>query len=549
MKRLWLGLFTLITLFVASPAFAGSETITNFKSVSTLDLDNVLQVQETISVDFGGVSHHGIYRDIPVIRRSTTDTYNYNFKLISTGENVNQSANGDFVRLRLGDADRSITGTHTYVINYKLSPVALGAADHDRVFLNVTGDGWEYPILRAEYELNLPTAPTSLPVCYAGQAQTQQQFCSISVAQNKITAMSTQTLPPGSGLSVDASVAKGTFTSYLVAGKASSNSQSGWPSIAFISLFGVAFLGSFVVFLIVPIIFIVILWKFLVPIMKENKRKHQQTIVAQYEAPDGLMPAEIGMLSDNVSSTPEITATIIDLAIRGYVKIELISAKTFFFPADYRFTNLNPSSAGLQPYEISTLNILFPEGVSPMKLSDITSSNRLKISSSTDAARTRNVLLMAAITKQLEESLTTKGYYNIRTNKIFTGLVRLSDAGLLEWAKIEGFKLYLKVAEKDRLDFSDAPEKTPERFNKLLPYAVALGVEKQWAKQFEGIDLSQSSGWYSGDSATLGSAAFASSFAGSFASNFSSSMSSGFSGSSGSGSSGGGGGGGGGGGW
>jgi hypothetical protein len=549
MKRLWLHVFSLALLFVSLPALASSETITNFKSISSLGADDVLRVDETITVDFGGISHHGIYRDIPVIRRSNSDMYYYNFKFLGSSDTSSQSKTGDFVRLRLGDANTTISGRHEYTISYTLAPVALAAGDHDRVFLNATGDGWEYPILHAQYELSLPVAPTGTPVCYAGQAQTQQQYCTLSVSGNKISAISTQTLMPGSGLSVDASVPSGTFTNYLIAGKAPAKDSQGFLGLAFMSVFGIAFLGIFASSLIIPAIFVVILWKIFIPIIKENKRKHQQTVVPQYEAPDGLMPAEIGMITDSVSSTPELTATIIDLAIRGYIKIELVRKKSFFFSADYRFTSVNGDRAGLQDYECTTLDMIFPDGVSPMKLSEITSSGGISSGFSTKNTAVRNAALMDQIQHQLEDSLTSKNYYNRRQQKFFQGPVRLSDAGLLEWAKVEGFKLYLKVAEKDRLDFSDAPSKTPERFNKLLPYAVALGVEKQWAKQFEGMDLSQTTNWYSGDSGTIGNAAFASSFAGSFASNFSSSMSSGFSGSSGSGSSGGGGGGGGGGGW
>ena len=50
--------------------------------------------------------------------------------------------------------------------------------------------------------------------------------------------------------------------------------------------------------------------------------------------------------------------------------------------------------------------------------------------------------------------------------------------------KIEGFKLFLSVTEKDRLNLLNPPEQTPELFEKYLPYALALGVEQAWAEQF-----------------------------------------------------------------
>lgn len=123
--------------------------------------------------------------------------------------------------------------------------------------------------------------------------------------------------------------------------------------------------------------------------------------------------------------------------------------------------------------------------------------------------------------------------------------------------KIEGLRMYLGVAEKDRLNAMAAPKKTPEVFEKFLAYALALEVDQQWAEQFAdvlteaGKPVTQSTPtWYAG-AAGLGTAAFASSLGSSLAGAISSASvaPSSSSGSGGGGSSGGGGGGGGGGGW
>jgi hypothetical protein len=70
--------------------------------------------------------------------------------------------------------------------------------------------------------------------------------------------------------------------------------------------------------------------------------------------------------------------------------------------------------------------------------------------------------------------------------------------------EIEGFKQYLGVAEEDRLEFLNPPEKTPELFEKFLPYAIALNVENTWAQRFTGVLAAAGvaaavSSWYSGD--------------------------------------------------
>ena len=127
---------------------------------------------------------------------------------------------------------------------------------------------------------------------------------------------------------------------------------------------------------------------------------------------------------------------------------------------------------------------------------------------------------------------------------------------------IDGLRQYLTIAEKDRMNMAGAPEMSPQHFEKLLPYAVALGVEKPWSQTFETWLAAAAAGavayspaWYSGNfnsgsfSDRIGgfSSSMASTIASTIPSPPPSSSSSGFSG--GGGSSGGGGGGGGGGGW
>jgi hypothetical protein len=129
--------------------------------------------------------------------------------------------------------------------------------------------------------------------------------------------------------------------------------------------------------------------------------------------------------------------------------------------------------------------------------------------------------------------------------------------------RIEGFKEYLSVVEEDRLNTLNPPERTPELFEKFLPYALALGVEQQWSEKFAGVlsragtSPGDTSGrgyhprWYSGGSLNRGLTGFSSALGGAFAGAIASASTApgSRSGSGGGGSSGGGGGGGGGGGW
>ncbi len=149
----------------------------------------------------------------------------------------------------------------------------------------------------------------------------------------------------------------------------------------------------------------------------------------------------------------------------------------------------------------------------------------------------------------------------ISMNALFIYLIKAPTVlGRQRMDEIEGLKMYMEVAEKHRFDRLNPPDMTPQLFEKLLPYAIALGVENEWGKQFndiikKAIDANEyHPGWYSGNmrdfymvhalSSNLGS-----NFSSAISSASISPQSSGSSGSGGGGFSGGGGGGGGGGGW
>jgi uncharacterized membrane protein YgcG len=89
----------------------------------------------------------------------------------------------------------------------------------------------------------------------------------------------------------------------------------------------------------------------------------------------------------------------------------------------------------------------------------------------------------------------------------FSWLKSASREGRKVMDQIEGFRQYLSVAEEDRLEYLNPPKKTPELFEKFLPYAIALDVENSWAKKFAGVLAAAGVGaavgsWYSGDHAS-----------------------------------------------
>ncbi len=531
LKRLFLFCASAFYLLVVSSASAfAAERIITFDSQVTVTKENVADITETIQYDFGSDYRHGIFRYVPL---DYTDDkgkkYHNSLKFIGVtqeGKKVDvettktTSKGSSNSVIRIGDPDTTINGVHTYVIHYRLLPVVRQEGALGFLSLDITGDGWEVPIERASATLAFEDGTSlSNPKCFYGPPGStagcviQESLPPTYVAQN---------LSAREGLTVQGLLPAGYVSEYLIAGK---RAPLTLEEIATFIVIGLSILGA-----------LLIAWIFLLRYLRKRGRKKAQTVIAQYEPPSNLTPGEIGLLQDDTSGMREITAMLIDLAVRGFMKIEQTKPKTWFRKAKYTLHMLQ-EPVGLTSYEQKLWDQLFG-GRNKIALDDINKSS-----------------MSAAITKihsELKTGLKKKGFYGsfskepgLMEKLIDTGTI--SDAGAVEWAKVEGLKLYLKVAEKDRLNFTDAPERTPERFNKLLPYAVALGVEKEWAKQFEDINLQQSSSWYAGNYAVFSSSALASDLGGGFASSFSSNAT--VSSSSSGGSSGGGGGGGGGGSW
>lgn len=524
MKKLILFLGILGLTFVSVQtvqAVSADEKIKSFDTNILITKDNKAQINETIVYDFGSTSHHGIYRDIPIDYNDKTNTYYLTSSYQTTTDENGQEVQAEVSeidgnqRIRLGDPDRTITGVHTYRISYTLYPIITKKDGKPFLNLDVVGEGWQVPIERASAKVSLiaPDSEMSNIAWFTTRGRTEVQQ-----EPSNSTNFSVEGLNPYRGVTINATLPDGYVSKYLEPNQKRPMSAG---DIALMALF-----------VAIPLIGAAVALVFLMRWLKARAKRKAQIVVAQYDPPSNLSPAEIGHLEDDSSDMAEITATLISFAVRGYLKITQ-TKKTgvggIFGGNDYTLTSLKPSD-GLLSSEAGLFSTLFQKGTT-VKLNDLDKS----------AMASEITSFKAATKKSLEE----KGFYAKDGGILQKG--NLTDVGAQQWALVDGFKLFLNVVEKDRLKFTDAPEKTPERFSKLLPFAVALGVEKQWAKQFEGIDVTQSTnGWYNGGNMAAFSAA---SLTSDLNSGFSSAVASNSSVSSSGGSSGGGFGGGGGGSW
>ncbi|MCX6782059.1 MAG: DUF2207 domain-containing protein [Candidatus Magasanikbacteria bacterium] len=505
-KKICLVFFVAGLLLIASPVFA-EEKIDKFVTDIQLHSDATINIEESIAYDFGDAERHGIFRDITIGYKARGGNYKLRVSDISVVDEKNNpytfttSYSGSNLQIKIGDAETLITGKHIYRIRYTVGRAINYFKDHDELYWNATGNGWEVPIGEAEtivrLESDLPDSDVTRTCFFGPYGSTS--VCDMSVVEeNKVEAggsvsavlFKAKNLGSYEGLTVVVGVPVGTIQKPPL-------TETIWEIIRDNGI------------LLLPVIIFLLLFRRWKKYGKDAKGRG--TIIPEYEAPDNLAPAEVGTLYDNRADRTDVSAQIIQLAVNGYLKIRREETGAVFKSTDYVFTKLKPSVDLTKSFDKEIMDNLFEKG-EVVKLSDL----KYEFASA-----------MQKIIKNLYEDLTKDGYYknNPMMTKVkylagscltfflaffigaffgFLGIFSIIVAALIILVfafimpaltqkgaetkeKILGLKLYMTVAEEARIKFHNAPEKNPERFEKLLPYAMVMKVEKEWAKQFEGI--------------------------------------------------------------
>jgi len=159
------------------------EHVRRYETAVTIETDGSVLVDETLAWDFGSVARHGIKRDIPVLFSYDDQKKGYDrstpLDVLSVQASAGASAkyevqtSGNSKIIKIGDANQTTTGEHTYTIKYRLRGALNHFTDHDELFLNVIGNGVTVPIDQARDAPRCPRrwaqqqpspSPTLLPV-------------------------------------------------------------------------------------------------------------------------------------------------------------------------------------------------------------------------------------------------------------------------------------------------------------------------------------------------------------------------------------------------
>lgn len=544
-----------------SDPFTGLEHIQSHHESISIQSDGTMHVKEQILYDFADVFRHGIYRDIPSIK---TNDAGKKFIMDFSGVNIQddngepytfvQSHENDDVRWKIGDADKTITGIHSYELRYDVSGALTYFPEHDELYWNTTGNNWQVPIGKASVTVKLPNGVPKDDfhvTCYTGVQGSKEQDCTTNVTSDRsVLVETTKPLEAYEGLSVVVGFPKG-----IVA------VMEPRELVPFFD----TFLGKIVVvFMVLAAIFwyviapVIVVWKWWTngrdpkPVMGEVKAWFSPPKTMKHRA---LTPAETGTLVDERADLRDIYASIIDLARRGYLKI-IETKKNEFDLEKIKVWETDPDTL---PFERELLNGIF-KSKNKVSIKDVNLAPTLE--------KVKSMLYDSLVAYKFFPSNpnTLRGWYialSVLSFIIFNPILLLVSLifgqhmpkktlfGAEQAAVARSLKNFLTSQDK-QLAFQ---AKNQMMFEKLLAFAVAFGVEEIWAARFKSLGIKNPDWYQSSTGSRFNSLVFAQSlghgmsrsFASSIASHSSSGHSSGFS--SGGGFSGGGGGGGGGGSW
>jgi hypothetical protein len=633
-----------VVLIGSGIAAAASETILSFASHIAVDPDATMRVTETIKVvSTGDQIKRGIYRDFPTTYKDHAgNKYVVGFAILAVARDGKPEAyhtetlsNG--IRIYMGRKEYLLPpGEYTYTLSYRTDRQLGFFKDHDELYWNVTGSGWNFPIETASATVAPPPGVSTDKMVldgYTGPTGTKgKNFTAAATSDGRGFFQTTRSLNAREGLTIVVSWPKGFVQEPSLREKT------------------VHFLKDNLTVLVAVIGLAVILLYYLLVWFAAGRDPARGTLMPIYSPPDNLSPASMRFMAEMGYDDKVFAAAVIDMAVKGYLSIREKDAK-------YTLTKTDDNPSKLSAEEKKIAAQLFQSGSAII----LEQKNHSQIAAAQNALRTSltlsfekthfvtnrkafvtgvvvstiavaasflsaldqpdvlflglwltgwsiGVVFLAVLVVKLWRQVftgvrkmgTTAGslgaavvmtgfalpFFGAELFVLFT-LTRSAPAlvGLLAVVvvmnmafyhllkaptmlgrrildRIEGFKMFLGATEGDRLQRMVPAERTPELYEKYLPYALALDVEQAWTEQFTDVlstamrpdGSGYQPGWYSGstlDSTRMGS------FAGAMGTSLSTAISSSAtapgsrsgSGGGGGGSSGGGGGGGGGGGW
>jgi len=512
-------LLVLLVSVFAGVAHAKSWRVADFQDSITVAVDGSAVVTERITLVFEG-EWHGIHRTIPIEYPGPNGT---NYELFLAVTSITDGSGGKLkydsstkdgfrdLKIYIPDA---VDATRMVEIAYQVRNGTRFFDSHDEFYWNVTGNDWPVPIDHASATVRFPifAAGSLRAQAFTGVYGSTQRDATATVDGAEAHFETTNPLPMRGGLTIDLYIPKDVLK------EPSALTKFFWfvggNPIVFLPV--VTFLGMFV------------LWWW-----KGRDPDPGVSVAPMYDPPPGISPAEAGTLLDDSIHPRDITSTIVDLAVRGYIKIEETADKTLVFTnKDYIFHLLKPREqwgADLVPHERVMLENVFAAGPDtrlsslknrfytavPVIRQDIMAALKNKGIYLLDPDSANGYSVVAAIAiVAVFGILQYLGWANFFNSALllvvcvplsalmFWLFARVMSAKTMKGARTQvavlGFQEFMNRVDADRLKVMP-----PTTFEKFLPYAMALGVEHHWAQAFAGI-VKDPPQWYVGPGGYVG---------------------------------------------
>ncbi|WP_062135595.1 DUF2207 domain-containing protein [Demequina aestuarii] len=528
-----------------SDDYPGREVL-RWDATYALHEDGSVDVRTEIDFDFGNEPGHGVIFTLPTAQ-PIDDGYERVWDISDvtadspTGapDDLSTEGQGDVMAVRIGDENvDDVSGVQTYAITYSVAHV-MNETTADETDAGVAGDefhwnaipsAWETPIAEASITVQSPVAATDV-ACSAGPPGTRGGCDATGEPAETIT-YEASGLAAGEPLTVTALYPSGSFDTTANTRIANDVERAfaitPWTVGIAVAMLAVG-LGALALHFRRTAVDrqYAELTPGLGPVSGADAGTRPvaggQPVAVQFEPPAGLRPGQLGTLLDEKADVRDVTATIVDQAVRGYMRIDPVGDEQE--PEDYTLVKLRDGDDAMPAYGRTLFDSIF----------DVREQVTLTELKATFAAD------LAKVQKELYADVTDRGWFHRNPQSARVAWASIAAAGLVvgvigtlvlaansRWALVglpvvivsiialvltgaapartaegtrvlaqtKGFKLFLETADGYRLRF----EEGHDIFSQYLPYAIAFGIADKWSAKFaalaqEGYDVPTPT-WY-----------------------------------------------------